>query len=639
MANAGQRVQALVQSQDEVQESRPVQKLANLAAEINESATETAPSPSLAESFPAQLKEDPSQQNRTGLPDRLKTGVETLSGVSLDNVRVHYNSPQPAQLNALAYAQGTDIHVAPGQEQHLPHEAWHVVQQAQGRVRPTMQMKSGVPVNDDAGLEHEADVMGAKALNDGEPPIAPETGATSTISDDHAPVQRLIGFEVEYQVPTFGPARQPVKLVNGAKEPSTQIQHFLFGGLAYGTELGGSAKPGENSFRLTSDHKSAVSTEPIRAKLAEMKKLDPADTVDPDASSNLEYVTSPVDELGKGADKTLDTLIDKVAAHATTTFGVASKGAAGYPPGPAKGVATGTPEDKIKDWLSPKDFLDLKPVIEEFRDNIRDSCYLQATVGILPRAVHLLFKKAKQEEGSLHYTGKQFSQIYEAVETASAAAGAKVKEHKYIQDLVRDKKTEVTTAVAGMIRLLIMYLVGEALSHTNAFPGGSIKNAVPFLIKIDPSTIVKSGPDGMLFNSVPNDFVTALASSLSEQKEITVQYWRDLGYEAAAQKKYVTTGTIENLVKVFLQGKKPPDTNIRTGSQLKNLDKMPQIENPDDIFDEKLGIPLEYRFIKARPSAAGLKAELQKITAEARAINLSTVSEETKAKIEKQVKE
>lgn len=102
--------------------------------------------------------------NNTGLPDNLKSGIESLSGMSMDGVKVHYNSNKPAQLNAHAYAQGTDIHVAPGQEQHLPHEAWHVVQQAQGRVKPTMQMKAGVPVNDDAGLESEADVMGAKAL-------------------------------------------------------------------------------------------------------------------------------------------------------------------------------------------------------------------------------------------------------------------------------------------------------------------------------------------------------------------------------------------------------------------------------------------------------------------------------------------
>lgn len=106
----------------------------------------------------------PAGPNTTGLPDQLKAGVEALSGVSLDDVKVHYNSAQPAQLNALAYAQGSDIHVGPGQEHHLPHEAWHIVQQAQGRVRATMQMKDGVPVNADAGLEHEADVMGARAL-------------------------------------------------------------------------------------------------------------------------------------------------------------------------------------------------------------------------------------------------------------------------------------------------------------------------------------------------------------------------------------------------------------------------------------------------------------------------------------------
>jgi len=68
------------------------------------------------------------------LPDNIKHGVESLSGISMDDVKVHYNSAKPAQLNAHAYAQGTDIHPASGQEKHLPHEAWHVVQQKQGRV-------------------------------------------------------------------------------------------------------------------------------------------------------------------------------------------------------------------------------------------------------------------------------------------------------------------------------------------------------------------------------------------------------------------------------------------------------------------------------------------------------------------------
>jgi hypothetical protein len=102
--------------------------------------------------------------NNTGLPDDLKSGIENLSGFAMDDVKVHYNSPEPAQLQAHAYAQGTDIHIASGQEKHLPHEAWHVVQQKQGRVQPTLQMKGNVNVNDDAGLENEADVMGEKAL-------------------------------------------------------------------------------------------------------------------------------------------------------------------------------------------------------------------------------------------------------------------------------------------------------------------------------------------------------------------------------------------------------------------------------------------------------------------------------------------
>lgn len=98
------------------------------------------------------------QENRTGLPDHLKAGLEHLSGLAMDDVKVHYNSDKPTQLQAHAYAQGTNINIAPGQEKHLPHEAWHVVQQKQGRVKPTVQMTGGVNVNDDEGLEREADV-------------------------------------------------------------------------------------------------------------------------------------------------------------------------------------------------------------------------------------------------------------------------------------------------------------------------------------------------------------------------------------------------------------------------------------------------------------------------------------------------
>lgn len=112
-------------------------------------------------SEPVQGKFEPLQKkaNKTGLPDNLKAGVENLSGLSMHDVKVHYNSGKPAQLQALAFARGTDIHVGPGQEKHLPHEAWHVVQQKQGRVKPTIQLKGNLQINDYKGLEKEADKM------------------------------------------------------------------------------------------------------------------------------------------------------------------------------------------------------------------------------------------------------------------------------------------------------------------------------------------------------------------------------------------------------------------------------------------------------------------------------------------------
>lgn len=115
------------------------------------------------QSLPSRFPPIQRKSNNTGLPDNLKSGMENISGHSLDDVKVHYNSPKPSSVNAHAYAQGSDIHVASGQEKHLPHETAHVVQQKEGRVKPTTSV-NGMSVNDNSGLESEADSMGAKAM-------------------------------------------------------------------------------------------------------------------------------------------------------------------------------------------------------------------------------------------------------------------------------------------------------------------------------------------------------------------------------------------------------------------------------------------------------------------------------------------
>lgn len=148
-----------------MEQEQPVQKQAKEEeppVQKQDDSTEKKPPKSRVTTHPSRAEGE--QEQITGLPDRLKTGIEALSGIPMDDVKVHYNSPKPAQIKALAFTQGTNIYLAPGQEKHLPHEVWHVVQQKQGRVEPTLQTK-GIGVNDDPGLEREATVMGHKANN------------------------------------------------------------------------------------------------------------------------------------------------------------------------------------------------------------------------------------------------------------------------------------------------------------------------------------------------------------------------------------------------------------------------------------------------------------------------------------------
>ena len=42
----------------------------------------------------------------------------------------------PEEQNEEEFEEGQDMPLGPGQEQHLPHEAWHEVQQRRPRPRP-----------------------------------------------------------------------------------------------------------------------------------------------------------------------------------------------------------------------------------------------------------------------------------------------------------------------------------------------------------------------------------------------------------------------------------------------------------------------------------------------------------------------
>jgi Domain of unknown function (DUF4157) len=125
----------------------------------------------------------PAPDRGTGMPAAVQAKMERAFGADFSAVRIHDGTDAQAA-GALAYAQGTDIHFAPGQyDPHSPrgqellgHELAHVVQQAQGRVRAPAQGK-GLAVNSDPALEREADRMGERAARgevmDGAPAVRP----------------------------------------------------------------------------------------------------------------------------------------------------------------------------------------------------------------------------------------------------------------------------------------------------------------------------------------------------------------------------------------------------------------------------------------------------------------------------------
>lgn len=113
---------------------------------------------------------DSSSSDKMPLPIQRK--MESSFGEDFSGVNIHTNSSQSKRLNAHAFTKGSDIHFAPGMyspesqkgQELLGHELTHVVQQREGRVQPTVQ-KKGVNINDDEGLEKEADEMGEKAAS------------------------------------------------------------------------------------------------------------------------------------------------------------------------------------------------------------------------------------------------------------------------------------------------------------------------------------------------------------------------------------------------------------------------------------------------------------------------------------------
>ncbi|WP_222619210.1 eCIS core domain-containing protein [Undibacterium hunanense] len=391
--------------------------------------------------------------NRTGLPNQLKSGIESLSGMSMDHVKVHYNSAQPSQLHAHAYAQGSDIHIAPGQEQHLPHEAWHVVQQAQGRVRPTMQMKENLPLNDDPTLEQEADQMGQKALSTPEsnvagPALIPQAGNIQANM-----LQRKVGLELEFPIIADGqgildePKNQAMlKAPEDEDRAKLQAESVLDKDIKMVTGKG---------FVISPDHNSRVN--PLVAST-------PAKGF---ANNILEYIFKPAVETEEEMFAVLDNIFAHVSDVRAATKGFTERALLGgnYYAGPinTKGV---------------------KP------DEMDDKAYsMQVNIGVETQKIPDLLALYSQSS-ELVETEEDDGQNAARIHFKKCLIEA-VRDAAFMEEAMRERegsdKEVPLLGLKGIFAVMALYLrVGSG----GVPAGGTIKNFTPLLLKTPISDLV-----------------------------------------------------------------------------------------------------------------------------------------------------
>lgn len=93
----------------------------------------------------------------------MRQKFETAFEYDLSGVRAHHNPDRPEEIGAEAYTRSAYIDLAPGLEQHLPHETGHVIQQMQGIVHANASA-GGEPFNNSSVPEAQAGRLGVIAI-------------------------------------------------------------------------------------------------------------------------------------------------------------------------------------------------------------------------------------------------------------------------------------------------------------------------------------------------------------------------------------------------------------------------------------------------------------------------------------------
>lgn len=539
--------------------------------------------------------------NNTGLPNNLKSGIEHLSSINMDDVHVHYNSSKPAQLNALAYAQGSDIHVAPGQEKHLPHEAWHVVQQKQGRVKSTLQLKQGVAVNDDKGLEHEADVMGQKAMQHQQADFInlhnlPAAGNVT---------QRITGFEIETFIPLYRQigGSDAYVAVDKMERWQASIGDFLFGGVLYGHTY--AADP-DGHFTVSADHNGRMTG--AHQRLLHLLSL--AGFIKPDSPFRgmaiAEYITAPIDETTPDAQGKMNERISYTQAHIGKALSMQSA-AQSLPMLNGNGVFTGIPADDIIAWVrrhaaQPGIIID---AVRELMEVANDAALnMQKTTGVLPEDIPQLYEHAQSK---LSANDSKPSQIMNTV----LALSLNISGTAFGTTAVPEPLTPHAAALHGFLTYLATHILVDNLSATSYIPPTSTeKNLFPYFPKVPLSTALQAMPAATLLPDYVAYWEVLIDAAINGCAAYNIEFWQNtfklgnhrkniesgiFGDKITLTPSVLKTKAIETLKKLVSDAH--PEVNIGVYKHLPGLDSThPAIE----ARTGQKGIPVEDRYFNQK---------------------------------------
>jgi hypothetical protein len=168
----------------------------------------------------------------TKLPEEVQGKMENSFGQDFSAVKFHKDSTSAVDLNARAYAEGENIHFAPGEynpstkvgQELIGHELTHVVQQRQKKVGKGEVHGKGIEINQDSTLEKEADEMGKLAANGENTQVAGEGFGIQTQKAPATPTKEELDEIVTRYNNMVAKAR-----IFGYNVAADNLAHFLNG--------------------------------------------------------------------------------------------------------------------------------------------------------------------------------------------------------------------------------------------------------------------------------------------------------------------------------------------------------------------------------------------------------------------------